>query len=367
MNAISPEVVSILLAKGFSDIFQGVVGEGLTIQQDKSLPPSARRALALLSRLSLEESHGEDLGANIHDAMERACTPFMKWGLSSFEPPFGYAEVSLINRDLGVPTEECNELASQAGSEVSIMEELHHEQLRQALETYPQRQRGRAYTEIRGFIVRNPVVAYADLQLFISEGGHAAIANVIQSFYRGLPAAALHGEVARLCGWCGSLLWPERDQQSFPFGRCRLSQCRLEHPHPALGREVDAPSAWRTATPSILQYWVGPGLDEVRIYDSLKSAGREAVLYPQSDAADVGLDGLQVGIDVKTYASPVLLAHKLSRSIGQLGLFRRKIIAVPDRRLSLNSHYLDHLRETYRGAADLEFATVSDVIEEFSR
>lgn len=366
MTAVSGEATAILLAKGFCDIFHSVVGEGATIHQDASLPQSARRALTLLSGLALLDGCEIDFGANIHEAMERACMPLKDWGLPSFAPPFSYAEVTLIDRDLGVPTEECHELASYGGSEVALLEEIHHEQLRRALSTYRAKERSRAYTGIREFVVRNPVVSYGDLQRFINEGGHVAIANTVMSFYRPLPAAALEGEVARRCAWCGSLLWPVRDKQSFPEGRCRISQCRLENPRPRVRDRLSDTTGWRTATASILQYWVGPGLDEIRIYDALKQAGREVVLYPQSDAADIGVDRLQIGIDVKTYASPVLLGHKLTRSIGRLSLFRRKIIAVPDGKLALNRHYLDQLRDTYRGEESLEFVTVSAVIEELS-
>jgi hypothetical protein len=105
-----------------------------------------------------------------------------------------------------------------------------------------------------------------------------------------------------------------------------------------------------------------PGLDEIRIFDALRAAGRNAALYPNGDAADVGVDGTEIGIDVKSYASPIVLGQRLTRSIGRFGSFRRRILAVPDDKLASNPHYLEQLAATYEGAARLEFMTTSQTL-----
>lgn len=309
----------------------------------------------------------EDWGASLHEVMAKASQPFRDWGLAAFQPPFRYADVALVDPDLGVPTADCRELAHAGDSEISAQEELHHEHVRLALKDYPPRQRAEAYTAIRGFVVRHPAVHEEDIHRFIVEGGHAASARTIMSFYRPIPQAALQGGRGIRCAKCGSILWPERDAVSFPSGRCRIRQCRLACPVPAKRDVITEPGLWRLATNAILAYWVGPGLDEIHIYDSLATNGKRVALYPQADAADIGIDGLAIGIDVKTYASPVVLAAKLSRSIGRLEMFRRKILAVPDDKLRLNPHYLAQLRASYQGSQDLEFMTVSEAIREFSR
>ena len=79
------------------------------------------------------------------------------------------------------------------------------------------------------------------------------------------------------------------------------------------------PASYATVEKSVLAYWVGPGLAEVRIYDRLRTAGLNVVLYPDEDAADVGTADFRLGIDVKTYGSPVMLARRLSAGIGGLG------------------------------------------------
>ncbi|WP_216074825.1 hypothetical protein, partial [Acinetobacter baumannii] len=80
------------------------------------------------------------------------------------------------------------------------------------------------------------------------------------------------------------------------------------------------------------------------VNDRLNAAGRKAVLYPLSDAADVGVDGLEIGIDVKSYASSALLGARLARNVGQIGLFKRRILCVPDARVKQDRGYLSTLK-----------------------
>lgn len=367
MSGLPEESAAVLLARGLCEIYDRIVGDGVAVRQDATLPQSARVALTRLSGIALANGADDDFGASVHQVMDRACSPFRDWGLPSFAPPFKHADVTLIDRDLGVPTGDCRELARSAGSESAIHEEIQHESLRAALRGYAPKEQSRAYAAIREFVVRNPVAPYGDILSFIGDGGHLAAAQTITRFYRNIPLGALHGGVARRCAHCGSLLWPDRDAANFPEGRCRLSQCRLSHSHPAKRDDIANPDEWKLADPGVLAYWVGPGLDEIRIHDALKAAGRKVALYPQADAADVGVDGLAVGIDVKTYASPVLLAAKLSVSIGRLDIFARKIVAAPDAKLTVNPRYLEHLATAYTGQHALEFMTVSQAIRALSR
>ena len=345
----------------FAGLHDRVNADGGVVRQDAGMPPRLRRGLALLSGLCLAEGI-EDLGASVHVAMDRACEPFSDWGIAAFRAPFSYANVALVDREPGIPTPDCRELALLGGSEMAAQEDIHHTALRATVQAFPGRQRDRVYTAIREFIVRHPAVAYADRERFVVEGGLVAAARAIASFYRPVPAGTLFDGAAKLCGHCGSLLWPDRDQVAYPDGRCRIRQCRLAYPHPACGADITSPAEWQLATAAAMAYWVGPGLDEIRIHDALRAAGRDSVLYPQSDAADVGVDGSEIGIDVKAYASPVVLAAKLTRSIGRFALFRRRILAVPDDKLRLNPRYLEQLRDVYRGEHRLEFMTASQAI-----
>lgn len=367
MSGLETEVTALCLAKGLADIHERVVNDGLPVRQDAGMPSSARRGLSLLSRECLRAgpSHA-DLGASVHDFMALASEPFRAWGLPAFAGDFRFADVVLVDPDTGAPTDDCREMARAGGGvEVAALEELHHERLQAAIKDLPKRQAARAYTAIRELCVRNPVIREDALHTRIVEGGHVAAARTIMEFYRPIPLGALFGEVAHRCAHCRSLLWPDRDRTAYPHGRCLIRQCRLAHPDARLGDVLDEPHRWRLATTAILGFWVGPGLDEIQIYDALNEAGRIVALYPFSDAADVGVDGLDVGIDVKTYASPVLLGGRLTRSTGRLSMFGRRIIAIPDDKLRQNPRYVEQLRGSYGGSLPLEFLTVSAVLREF--
>ncbi|MXP63906.1 hypothetical protein E0493_11175 [Roseomonas sp. M0104] len=355
-----------MLARGLLEAHQAASEAGSVLHQDSSMPQMLRRGLALLSRISVEEG-APDLGASLHVMNELATRPMAGWGLQAFRAPFKYADVVLVDGEAGVATEDCRELAREAsGGEIAAAETIYHERLREAVAKRPRNQRDAAYEALRSFVVRNPAIPQDELIRFIARGGHTASLQVVQAFYRPVPQTALFGTRAHRCAHCHSLLWPDRDKTSYPDGRCRIRQCRLAHPTSELGAVIEDPSSWRIATPAVTAYWVGPGLDEVNICDALLASGRKAVLYPQQDAADVGVDGLDIGIDVKTYASPVTLGNKLTRDTGRLGMFARRFLAVPDDKLRNNRDYLRQLRESYRGKLGIEFVTVSQVIEELS-
>ena len=355
-------ITACLLARGLCDIYDRIVTEGASVQQDATLPASARRALARLSRQCvLEES--EDLGSSIHLVMGKASRPMAQWGLACFGDGFRYSDVELADSGLGVPTEDCRELARLGGSEIDASENLHHEQLRAAVQAYPSTQRHAAYTTIREFVVRNPVVSLDALHRFIANG-HVQSARTIAAQYRAIPQGAISGGKARRCGRCGSRLWPT-SEPAFPHGRCHVRQCAAIG-ETVVGEPIDQPALYRLASAAVLAFWVGPGLDEIRLYDALKALGRKVALYPLSDASDVGLDGLDVGLDVKSYSSALVLGVRLSRGLGRLTMFERRVIVVPDYKLRLNPRYLDDLRGSYTGAESIEFMTVAGAIREFS-
>lgn len=360
----APMITARLLARGLCEIYEQTQA-GAPVYQDARMPAPARRACARLSRHCIE-SGVPDIGASIHLVMERIGSPLSEWGVPQWAGVFPYADVVLGDIELGVPSADCETLAAAAGSEMNLQEELHHEQLRAVVQSYAERDRADAYAALREFVVRRPALAYADLSTWVVAAGHVSALRFLSSLYRPTPHAALFANSLKTCGHCRALLWPVQ-LGAAGEGRCRVRQCRLAHPEPLLGEVVSSSENWRVATPAVLAYWVGPAQDELLIYDELAASGRRVSLYPMMDAADIGLDHLAVGIDVKTYASPLLLGARLTRSIGRLGVFARRIIAVPDHKLNQNPDYLRQLADSYQGVASLEFRTTSDVIAEFAQ
>ncbi|MDJ0388291.1 hypothetical protein QMO56_09210 [Roseomonas sp. E05] len=366
MASLDSEVTGLMLACGLLEAHDCAIAEGRAIQQDASMPAVLRRALARLSAHCLLEA-APDAGASLHVAMDLACEPFAGWGIGAFGADYPFRDVNLIDREAGVPTEDCREMAARGGSEVAADEEVQFRRLRAALDTVSGRRREAAYTAVREFVVRNPVVRRNARDEFITEHDLLAALPLMDSVYHRIPNSARADGAVRLCGGCGSLLWPHRDTSLHPHGRCRIRQCQQANPAAEPGPAVGDPEEWLAVVPSAAIFWVGPGLDEIRIHDALKAAGRASVLYPMMDAADVGVDGTAVGIDVKSYASPLLLASKLTRGVGRLSMFRRRILAVPDGKLALNRNYLHQLVAQYQGETPLEFMTVSSAIRALSR
>lgn len=354
-------VTTHLLARGLCEIYDRISQEGEIVNQGASMPAMARRALARLSRHCVLDGV-DDLGSSIHLVMIAAARPMSQWGVPAFAGDFRYREVELVDDALGVPTNDCRELALLGGSEIDANEDIHHEQLRAAVQGYPAAKRNWAYTTVREFVVRHPVTSLEDLHAFIATG-HLHGARAIAALYRPIPQNAISDGSVCLCGRCGSLLWPD-DDPAFPFGRCRIRQCAMRG-ETIVGKVINEPSIFRLATGAVLAFWVGPGLDEIALFDRLSGTGTPATLYPMADAADVGVQGLDVGLDVKSYASPIILGARLSRGLGRLTLFKRRVIVVPDYKLRLNPSYLEDLGSSYVGAEPLEFMTLATAMKEF--
>jgi len=367
LPASNPEVTFHLLARGLVETHENAEMNKISVSQGRDMPRIMRRALALLSAECMATG-AEDLGSSIHEFSVLATKPAQGWGIPTFsDPAFKLKDIVLIDPDFGVPTNDCIAIAEGVSTEIAAWEARHHKIIRDITDGF-KRKSDDYYTRIREFIVRNPSVRYGILQTFISENLLAGSVNEITNLYRTVPISYLTNGQATRCARCGSFLYPERNTKLYPNGRCRIRQCALKYPTAKPGAVVSDPANWRMASNDVLAYWVGPGLDEIYIYDALYQAKRTVVLYPFGDAADVGLDGADVGIDVKTYESPIALAEKLGKTIGRLAKFRRRVIAIPDNKLSRNPRYLKQLAADYGAKKPaLEFATVSDVIKEFTK
>jgi hypothetical protein len=142
---------------------------------------------------------------------------------------------------------------------------------------------------------------------------------------------------------------------------CVIRQCKsfdVAVPR-AKARAADLREAL-VAKPHILVYWCGPGQDEIALYDlAVSEALRlEASLYPRRDACDLSLDGHAIGIDVKSHASPYLLAEILNHDLGGLEGFESKIVAINDQAISRFPEYLDILRREC-ARSDVKFVSVN--------
>lgn len=189
---------------------------------------------------------------------------------------------------------------------------------------------------------------------------------VVEEFYETVPDAWLITGMAHRCAHCGGLLRPHPDKRGFPDGFCPIRHCAAKR-RPTVGKALSPERAHLlVALPQILAYWTGPGLDEVALHDAAVRGGLPAEIYPESDLCDVSIGGRAVGIDAKSYSSPVSLALRLNRGIGGLINYRRRIVAVGDEMLGRNPDYIRILRENLDDKGDastVEIMGVSNVVE----
>ncbi len=85
---------------------------------------------------------------------------------------------------------------------------------------------------------------------------------------------------------------------------------------------------------------------QIAIFDTARQNKLNAELYPESDLCNVAINERAIGIDAKSYTSPVTLALRLNRSIGGLIHYRRRILAMSDRLIEDNPSYISTLIST---------------------
>jgi hypothetical protein len=364
VQADETKIVIAVLAQGLVDAHKLIAEDRGILRQSAEMPHSLRRGLAMLSAFCLKSGHDKDLGAQPNAFTELAGRPIGEWGPTPFAECED-RELVLVDSGCGVPTVECRQAA---GGEVDAAEDVYHSRLRELLKKLGDKRAPAAYAEIREFIVRHPCLPISALIAFLQE--YPQVAPEVMSFYRPLPFSALHGHALKVCSGCGGPLFPVPDVTSYPNGRCALRECRMidgSRP-PSEEIRIDDLNSWRLAERAVLSYWVGPGIPEIRLYDQLSAVlPGEVNLYPMSDSADIGIRTPEIGIDVKSYSSAVRLGQHFAQTCGNLELFNRRIVAVPDPWLRRDRDYLTTLRAIAGGRFGIEFLSTAQVVQEFAR
>jgi REase associating with pPIWI_RE len=359
----------VLLAQGIVRQYERVLNREIVRQED-TMPPELYKSMCKLGRLYIEQGE-PDRAACLHAVLERSRYRFddERWGLNVFQQPeFRFSDAIAIDPDLRVPTSDCIEIARSSGAgEDNIIEHRLYKQLLEATGRLGSRRQHQAYTALREMVGRQSLIAERQLGDYLLDRDLTPLQTTIgETLFDPVPEAWLIDGLAHRCASCGTLMRPHPNLNQFPAGRCPIRQCHSVNAA-KVGEKLD-PSQDRLliAKPQILTYWTGPAIDELAIFDVAIQLGLNAELYPESDLCDVSVNGRAIGIDAKSYLSPVSLALRLNRSIGGLIHYRRRILAVSDRLLEQNPSYLSTLRSTLDKKGDpatLEIVTVSSAIE----
>jgi hypothetical protein len=320
------------------------------------LRPEDRRAMSAVSRACLV-SGLPDHGAEIHQLLALCSRPLHEWLSVPEVTQGGLKYTRLIDAEEGIPTAEAEELAAAFPGMTAGIEELLFAKLMEMLNRHPADEANAYYTKIREFVVRHPVCDVDELKAALAREIPTRVWIMIQNeFYEAVPSGWSIDGMVHLCGHCGNAM---------KFGKaalvCRTSACSTSTPSSS-PRSVKADTLMRVSR-GIRQYWVEPGIDELRLYDALVERGVPAELYPFRDRVDIAVG--DVGIDLKCYVSPETLGLKFKRSIGGLAYYLRRWLVIPDWQITFEPSYVDRLVTTM-DRQDVKCLTVSEAILELT-
>lgn len=330
---------SLVISQGRIALVERAIITGLdsTPGAKGGLSPQDRQIMAMVSRFCLQSGLA-DFGGEIHNLLAHCKKPLHDWLNVRGLIENGLGPIVLIDPEYGVPTAEAQELAEGFSSINAHIEEKIFDSLKENLRRFPAPSADSYYTTLREFVVRNPVISAEKLANERPTMPGALWLSVQQEYYESVPAshASSDGKL-NLCAHCNSLM------QMHPISlklQCKSRACHRSRP-PLVGLVIDAAGARRVQR-SIHQYWVEPGIDEIFLFDALIQEGLPARLYPEQDKVDIAVGN--IGMDLKTYASPEILGAKFKKGIGGLAFFERKWLLIPDWLLKLTPNYLQRLR-----------------------
>jgi hypothetical protein len=318
-----------------------------------------RKAMALVSRARLSLGLS-DVGAEIHQLLSFCTEPLGAWLPIPEVERNGLTSVRLADVEERLPTMEAEELASDFSGLSGLFEEQVFSSFIEILSKLPQFESDRLYTLLREFAIRHPIVSQQDLHALGEDLPSALWLCVQHRFYEPLPQAMLMDASVRLCAHCSNLM------KRAPSGLvCSTAACAAQSP-PKPGEPQSAAQLMRL-TKGLRQYWLEPGIDEIRMHDQLVEAGLPSRLYPHRDRVDIDLgESSAVGIDLKSYTSPELLGARMSRRPGGLSHYQRKWLVIPDWLVNRTPGYLERLSAALEASA-VQCLSVSQAIKELTR
>ena len=336
LDSLVPALAWLVMSQAHVAVIERQIISGLDRYRgaENGLTVEERRVMAMLSRQALMNGL-PDVGGEIHVLLEACTRPLGQWLPVPAVLETGYGDTVLIDPDSLMPTPEAQDLAAGFWSVSAHIEESLFAKFAEALDKYSPDAAADYYTLARKFIVTHPVATNDELFAIARQLPSVLGMALQQEFYEPVPEAFATRGIIQRCGHCNSLLKNVGGAQ-----QCQATACRLTNPT-LLGLE-QSPADCRRVTRGIRQYWVEPGIDEIRLYRALADAGLAVSLYPYRDRVDVAV-GDEIGIDLKTYASPEILGARFRKGLGGLAHYPQKLIVIPDWLVRRVPAYLDRL------------------------
>lgn len=336
-SILIPALAALVIRQAQLSLIEGrmVAGVDRVYGIPVGLSPEDRRAMALVSRACLVNGL-PDHGAEIHDLLAYCTRPFGEWLPIAEVTDNGLSSTEFIQEEDGVPTPEAEELASGFGGMTSSLEDQLFGKFMEVIGKFPDSSANTYYTLVREFVVRHPLCTTEDMKRFGSSGDLPPQLWIMiqQQFYEPVPESWSNGSGVPVCDHCSNAL--RRGKAGLA---CMTVACASSLPAKS-SRSLPASSLMRVSR-GIRQYWVEPGIDEIRLYDALLAAGLKAELYPNRDRVDIAVG--DIGLDLKTYTSPEMLGRKFKRNLGGLVHYKDRIVVIPDWQAAAVPSYIDRL------------------------
>lgn len=270
-----------------------------------------------------------ELGLNRLDALlYRQGSPVLRSVpalLAQCRQPFGQWPTNFPNARLrpeeqllagSIPTQLCQDLACASPDVEADLSERRFMERVFALckNTHPA-----FYTEFRRFLIQHPVVTAAE---FLKHQETLACAEILKeplrAAYEPAPPDYLSQAHFLCCPHCGNLLQPQLPEQHFV---CEDERCRripyAPH-HTKKQRCIPARQEVYWLRRDLRRFVMMPGRAELRLEETLLNLGVQVEMWPAFDAYDLRVilpesNLTTIAVDVKDWASPLLLALKVKR------------------------------------------------------
>lgn len=349
-----PSLAALVIRLAKASLIEGrmISGTSRRYGSPVGLTTEDRKALSALSRSCL--SNGlPDHGAEIHNLLYLCTQPLGEWLKLPEVKNAGLEYASFIHAEEGTPTAEAEELSAGFTGMTAGIEEQLFAKFMEVIGRFPEESANNYYTRAREFVVRHPICDIDELKKGM--GNIPAVVWIViqQQFYEPVPASWAIGEGVPICDYCGNAM-----KRGVAGLICRTKACLASHS--AMSTNSLAASKLMRVSRGIRQYWIEPGIDELRLFDALIEKGMPAVLYPFRDRVDISVG--ETGIDLKTYVSPETLGTKFKRGIGGLAYYEHRWLVVPDWQAVAVPSYMDRLVKAM-GRKDVVCLTVSQAFK----
>lgn len=359
-SILIPSLAALVVRQAQLSLIEGrmVAGVDRAYGIPVGLSPEDRRAMALVSRACLVNGL-PDRGAEIHDLLAFCTKPLGTWLPIAEISEARLEETILIQEEDGIPTPEAEELAEGFGGMTASLEDQLFGKFMEMIGKSPESAANGYYTLVREFVVRHPLCTLEEMKLLGSQGDLPPQLWIMiqQQFYEPVPEAWSQAGGVPICDHCGNAL--RRGRVGLV---CATTACAATHPAKT-SLSIPADRLLRVSR-GIRQYWVEPGIDEIRLFDALTAAGLPAELYPFRDRVDIAVG--DIGLDLKTYVSPEMLGRKFKRNLGGLLYYQDRIVVIPDWVAANTPSYLDRLRHAME-RDDVSVMTLSDALKYIRR